>query len=231
MRVDAMRDRALLVLLGLVALSSSARDLDLGIFPSAEPDRVTPTTPSKPSKPSKLGEGAPRPAAQVRRGPAVVDPSEQVARPDVKPAAPALSVEERLKNARSADGMFSLEAVDIPALKRLDPSMTCYDNICVTTRSSVLGYRGMTVCLPGELTVSFKTGRLTGATCTISIATARDVNAAMTRLLGAAATSKNELSAQVMWKAEKRSIHVVLFKGTNIHGVPYEKWSLSVSER
>lgn len=225
MKANSTRVRALLVVLCLVALSASARDLDLGIFPNGEPERVTPATPSKPI------DGASRSAAPARLGPAVVDPSERVTRPDDKPAAPVLSAEKRLKNARSAEGMFSLEAVDVPALKRLDPSATCYDDICVTTRASVLGYRGMTVCLQGELTVSFKAGRVSGAMCPISLATARDVNAAMTRLLGAAETSQTELSAKVMWMAEKRSIEVVLFKGTNIHGLPYERWSLSVSER
>lgn len=224
MKADTTRVRALLVVFGLVALSASARELDLGIFPSGEPERFTPAKPSKPT------DGASRSAAPARLGPAAVDPSERVARPDDKPVAPMLSAEERLKNARSAEGMFSLEAVDVPALKRLDPSLTCYDDICVTTRASVLGYRGMTVCLPGELTVSFKAGRVSGAMCSISLATARDVNAAMTRLLGAAETSQTELSAKVMWMAEKRSIKVVLFKGTNIHGLPYERWSLSVSE-
>lgn len=230
----AMFARALPVVLCLLASSASARDLDLGIFPSAEPERVAPARPSEPagsSEPSRPAEGASRPAAPARRGPAAVDPSERVTRPDSKPAAPVLSAEERLKNARIADGMFSLEAVDVPALKRLDPSVACYDDICVTKRSSILGYRGMTVCLEGEVAVSIKAGRVAGATCTISIATARDVNAAMTRLLGAAATKRATLSAHVVWAAEKRSVEVVLWKGTNIHGVPYEKWSLLVGER
>jgi hypothetical protein len=211
-----------LVLSGLflAPIGSTARDLDLGIFPSLEPERVAPTQPngtsSRPAPPARPGAGAASPVQPAKSNESVV--------------APARRAEERLKRARSADGLFTLEAVDLPALKRLDPAITCYDGSCVTARASVLGYRGMTVCM-SEVIISVKAGLVTGAACDISIATARDIHAALKDLLGAPATDQKMLSAHMSWKAERRAIQVVYWKGTNVKGVPYEKWSVQVGER
>ncbi|WP_133158223.1 hypothetical protein [Hydrogenophaga pseudoflava] len=204
--------------------SALARDLDLDIFPSAEPERVAPAQPVKPR------EGVSRPAVPVRPEADVNRQAQQPAAPGGSKSVPARSAEDRLKKAREAEALFTLETTDLPALKQRDPTIECYGELCVTKRASLVGFRGMNVCL-SDVSIEVKSGRIVGALCDIALTTARDMNAVLSDLLGSPTYTKRAISAHATWVADKRKIEIVYWKGTNIHGVPYEKWSVDLGER
>lgn len=223
MDLGAVFSGGVLVALALTSSVSNARDLDLEIFSSPEPARIAPTHTLRPR------ENAPKPTQSAVPSASPVRPARAPTQSESKVAS-IRSVDDRLKNARGADDLFRLEVGDLAALKRIDPSVTCYDQLCITKRTSLLSYRGAVVCL-SEVTTTLKEGRLTGAMCDISIATARDINAALEDLLGSPATSQKAISAHMSWKTDKQAIELVYWKGTNMKGVPYEKWSVVLDDR
>lgn len=211
----------LLVSLCLALPTALARDLDLDIFPSAEPERVAPAQPVRPR------EGVSRPAAPVRPEADVTRPAQQQSAPSVSKSVPARSTEDRLKMAREAAALFTLETTDFSVLKQRDPAVECYGELCVTKRVALVGFRGMSVCL-SEVAITVNSGRIVGALCNITLTAARAMNASLTDLLGSPAYTKSAISAHATWVVEKRKIEIVYWKGINIHGVPYEKWSINL---
>lgn len=219
---DVVRSGGLLVALCVASTSALARDLDLGIFPGAEQEqRVGPAQPVRPR------EGTSRPAAPAR--PEVREtPSTQ--RGKQIDSAGARSPEERQKRLREAAALFSLETTEFTLLKQRDPAVECYGEMCVSKRASLFGFRGMNVCL-SDTSMTVKQGRIVSVHCDVALSTARSINADLSDLLGAPAYTQAAMSAHATWVADKREVQVVLWKGTNVHGAPYEKWTVYLKER
>lgn len=146
------------------------------------------------------------------------------------PDAALRSQQEGQKKARDAAALFTIETADLAALRRMDPSVECYNDMCVTKRTNFLSYRGMNVCT-SDVSLTAAAGRITTVGCDVAITTARDINAALIELLGTPKKSQTDMSANLSWAAEKRSIQIVYWKGTNVHGTAFEKWSVNLGER
>lgn len=213
MRSASRRHWARLVALGLVALSASARDLDLDIFPSAEPEHVAPTQPARPR------ESASRPALPEKSS--------------ERPAAPVRGTEDRLKQARKAAALFTLPITELAVLKQQHgSSINCFPELCVTTKwVSILGFRGQSIC-GYDAMASFKNNRITGASCKIPLATANTVYAAMKDLLGEPAKEENLVfnmkSTKLSWRTEARTVDLIHWTGLNAFGAPLDNWHIHV---